>query len=648
MNLQWGTWNFDGRPSRPDYIEKSRVLLAPQAPEGIQEYSAPGIHILHFPLHSADEPRGEAQTVSPRGKVFTWDGRLDNSHELALELRIADASAVTDMSIAAAAYERWGTASLGKFLGDWALSVWDPSERNLLLAKDFLGTRHLYYSVDHAQVRWSTALDVLVLLSEKPFDLEQEYLAGWLSFYPAADLTPYAGVRSVPPSSLVAIAPGKVTVEKYWDFDPAKTIRYRTDREYEEHFRVVFSQSVRRRMRSDAPVLAELSGGIDSSSIVCTADDLFAKGVIDTPRLDTVSYYNDSEPHWNERPYFARVEEKRGRTGHHVPLDATEFLPTYTHRPFAPTPSSCGQFTVGARKLSAIIRSHGYRVLLSGIGGDETLGGVPTPVPELMDLLVRFRLIGLARQIVTWALVKRKPVVHLVADILRQFLPASIVGIESYRKPASWLDVRFVRRYRKALAGYPQRSTIFGPLPSFQENLHTLELLRRQLACAVPMEGLIEKRYPYLDRDLLEFVYAIPRDQLVQPHQRRSLMRRALSGIVPEAVLNRRRKAFVARGPLTAIATYSATLAVSETEMLSASLGVVNPTEFAKVLEAARFGLETPLVGVLRTLQLEGWLRHLCEWNLLKLCAPEPAVPTLSSPERDFDPKRFSSEELNV
>lgn len=137
---------------------------------------------------------------------------------------------------------------------------------------------------------WSTILDPLVLFAGHSFRLEEEYVAGWLAYFPAPHLTPYVGIHSVPPSSFVRLARKTLKVVKYWDFDPANEIRYRVDAEYEEHFRVVFSESVRRRLRSDSPVLAELSGGIDSSSIVCVADDVFAKkryGSIPSPITTT-------------------------------------------------------------------------------------------------------------------------------------------------------------------------------------------------------------------------------------------------------------------------------------------------------------------------------------------------------------------------
>ena len=97
-------------------------------------------------------------------------------------------------------------------IGDWALSIWDPHTRSLILAKDPIGTRHLYYSFDENHVTWSTILDPLVLSAGNPFALCEEYIAGWFSMFPAAHLTPYVGIHSVPPSSSVLIRSGKHTV----------------------------------------------------------------------------------------------------------------------------------------------------------------------------------------------------------------------------------------------------------------------------------------------------------------------------------------------------------------------------------------------------------------------------------------------------
>jgi asparagine synthase (glutamine-hydrolysing) len=148
--------------------------------------------------------------------------------------------------------------------------------------------------------------------------------------------------------------------------------------------------------------------------------------------------------------------------------------------------------------------------------------------------------------------------------------------------------------------------------------------LRRQLSQVAPsFEPPFDKRYPYLDRDLLEFMFAVPREQLVRPTQRRSLMRRALAGIVPDEILNRKTKAFVARAPLVSLSEQSAGLAEMMQHMLSSSLGIVDSARLSEVLQKARRGEdEVPVVTLMRTFFIEGWLKTLHTRGIVNLGKP--------------------------
>ena len=618
MSVQFGRWNFEEQPLASDYVEKVSATLAPYGPDSNEAYSNNGITILYRAFHTTKESRHEKQPqTSSSGAVITWDGHLDNRAELISELQDSLTIRSTDAAIVSMAYEKWSTSCFAKLIGDWALSIWNPINRSLTLAKDPIGTHHLFYSLERDHIAWSTILDPLVRFAGKNFALNEEYIAGWLSMFPAVHLTPCVGIHSVPPSSFVLLRPGKRIVSKYWDFDPEKRIRYRTDGEYEEHFRTVFAKAVQRKLRSDRPVLAELSGGRDSSSIVCMADTVIARGTAETARLDTMSYYDDSEPNWNERPYFTKVEEKRGRTGWHIDVGPQD--PEEKPTPEPPRESGNDRFvsTPGydrrtPTQIMLCLGSQGNRVLLSGIGGDEVMGGVPTPKPELEDLLARAQIGALAHQLRVWALEKRKPWFHLFFEAARGFFPPALVGVPKYMRPAPWLRSSFVKRHRAALTGYPSRTKLFGPPPSFQGNVSTLDGLRRQLArTALPFEPPYEKRYPYLDRDLLEFMFAIPREQLVRPTHRRSLMRRALVGIVPDEILNKKGKAFVARSQRVKIARDSAHFMEMTQNMLSSSLGIVDPKGLSEVLQKVRHCEGVSMVTLNRTLCLEGWLREL-------------------------------------
>jgi len=623
MTAQFGIWSFDGRAAGDAFQATVRSSLTSYDWNRTQQYEGPGIFICSVPpadvLLSPDELATLRRT--PSDAVVTWDGRLDNREDLARELNISNRANVTDSALAAAAFDQWHKDSLKQLVGDWALAVWEPTCRTLLLAKDFLGTRPLYYSFDDAGVVWSSALEPLIELARNRLSLDEEYLAGWITFFPATHLTPYSSIHSVPPGSCVSFGRAVRSVEKYWDFDPAKTIRYRTDAEYEHHFVGLLRESAKRRLRSDAPVLAELSGGIDSSSIVCITDSLIENGDV-TSSLDTVSYYDDSEPNWNERQYFSRIEQKRGRCGHHIAVNWNAADQHLTPTTFLPMPSSLALQNDPARQVSSLMKDNGYRVLLSGVGGDEMLGGIPNPTPELADLAARARFVALLRRSLAWALAERKPLFQVLWHTASAFLPLHSNGVSSRAATPSWLNPYFADRQRRALAGYPSRFSIGPSLPSFEENRNTFELLRRQISSAPESQPHFDECFPLLDRDLLEFLFAIPREQLVRPGHRRSLMRRALSGIVPDEILNRRRKAFVTRGPRTGIALAYRELIQENSEMRTAALGIVNPQELARTLEAVRTGQPANIVSLLRIFGVERWLRQF----------PESSLPLLQNP----------------
>jgi asparagine synthase (glutamine-hydrolysing) len=359
---------------------------------------------------------------------------------------------------------------------------------------------------------------------------------------------------------------------------------------------------------------------MDFSAIVCMADALAARGAAGAPEIDTVSYYDDSEPNWNERPYFTKVEEQRGRTGLHIDVSSRSAVATACKSSRVRiSPGSDSEPSASRKHLHDFIAVHGHRVLLSGIGGDEVLGGVPVPTSELADRLSRMEIRRLARGLKNWALYKRRPWFHLFWETLRRFLPAPLGGHPEYLRPAPWLNPGFVARQRPALTEYERRLRWFGPLPTFQENAATLDALRRQLGFdAVPVGPTYEKRYPYLDRDLLEFLFAVPREQLLRPGERRSLMRRALVGVVPAEVLNRKRKAFVARRPMVEILEQFAALSEGPDSLVMVSLGMVDPSALRCELQKARAGREVSVVALLRTMGMEMWLRSLGDAGLLK------------------------------
>lgn len=600
MTAQFGRWNFDSAPMPASLADRVGDRLGAWGPEGRFRYQDSQAELLWFPFETTEHRSVQQPMVLASGEVLLWDGRLDNGREILGAIGISGYPLPSDVEIVAAVWSRWGLDCLARLIGDWAFSLWMPRDRRLLLAADILASRHLCYAINEKGVRWSSIPDPQILLPGGDHGIDEEYLAGWLGSFPAAHLTPFRAIRRVPPASFVTIRPGSATVRRYWDFDATRRICHARDAEYEEHFLELFRQSVHRRLRSNWPVLAELSGGMDSSAIVCVADAL--SPTRQETKIDTVSWYNDDEPHWDERPWFTRIESHRGKSGLHVDAKA---LPSEAENQGSQVRLRPGAGSLPKLMLEMMI-GRGHRVLLSGIGGDEFMGGVPTPLPELEELLACGRFIRFWQRTLVWALTQRRPWIHLFSDTVRGFLPLFLCQRKSRQIP--WILPDFALRQGAALGGYRRRLRLTGPRPVFQENMDALEGIRRQLGCVDPHPELpFERRFPFLDRDLLEFLFAIPREQLIRPGQRRSLMRRALRGTVPDAILDRRRKAFVSRSPLRRAEEQLRTLSPLG-PLASEKAGIVDSSKYRGALAAVCAGADVPVLPLLRTLALEQWL----------------------------------------
>jgi len=623
MSVQAGIWNFEGDQVKPELLDNLSESLRQQGPDGETRYVGNSVALLYRPFHTTAESRRERQPyASGRGFILTWDGRLDNRHALSADLRSDLESNPTDVAIVAAAFDRWGTDCFRRIVGDWAVSIWKPQERELLFAADYMAIRHIFYYLEKDRILWSSDLSSLVLHSKREFHIDDDYIAGFLVHNPDAYLTPYVGIREVPPGQFVQIRNGLALVERFWRFSPKCRIRYRTDAEYEEHFRDVFRQSIQRRLRSDSPVLAELSGGLDSSSIVCMADDILANEGAETPRLDTLSYYDKSEPSGDDWTYFQKVEAQRGRAGIHIDGSILGTSPdSLACTDFRPLPGDLGVGQKLDTERADAVRGGGYRAVLSGLGGDEFMGGVPDPRAHLADRLVQFKLISLAKQLIAWSLIKRRPWIQLlwqsVIDVVPPFLSQHFAK-EAQLDP--WIRRDFAKRTRLTIRQLDVHEHFGLLLPTRRSYIAGVLMMANNVAkFAGPANIPEEARYPFLDQTLIEFVLSIPADQMLRPGERRSLMRRSLAGIVPQEVLSRRTKQVGQRTPMLILEKYWNELQTIFQKPLSSGLGYIHEVELLKTICDARAGKTVPLARALWTISLEYWLRDLAARGLLAL-----------------------------
>lgn len=551
---------FGIRKSRGSDIKQEELLPLAAATERFAQdgffIQASGCVGMGFqPYHTTERSHLEMQpTADTRGDMLTFDGRLDNHADL--QLQLGAGAALSDSALVLAAFERWGESCFSHFVGDWALALWCPRAQTIYLARDHAGTRSLYFHNVDGTLIWSTYLETF-FANKRQHELDDQYVASYLCGLPLRELTPYRGIRAVPPAHYLVIRTDKIQQNAHWQAVADDEIIYKADVEYEEHFFALFKQAVKRRTSNADPILAQLSGGMDSTSIVCMSDHIRKSTNPSALLLDTISFYDDTEPHWDEKRYFSATEAYRGKTGIHIKV-------SNTNRTFAPPSSSQFLYLLPGADSASLehedtvwnrIGGQRYRAILSGIGGDEVLGGIPTPMPELADHLVSGNLITFIRQAMQWCLATRTPVLHTITGSAKFAFHLYFPPSSKKQTVPSWISQRLLYQFPNvqlnSARAYLRR---LGVRASAINNERVWQSIAEALPHTHP-EAItrFEYRYPYLDRDLVDFIFRIPRKQLVEPGRRRALMRRALRGIVPPEILNRKRKAYLVRGSLAVL-----------------------------------------------------------------------------------------------
>jgi len=630
MSVQFGIWNVDGKPVDQKSLADMSQQLSDYGPDGESIYLNGTVGILFKSFHTTAESRHEHQPyVSGSGKIVIWDGRLDNRDELISQVGAHLRNDRTDLAIFSAAFDLWNTNCFSRVIGDWTATIWDPVDKKLVLARDYVGIRHLFYYPGPNTIAWCNHLASLVTLG-KDLTVCDEYIACYFAFHPDARLTPYREIYSVPPGGFVTIKRDATSNgQTYWNLDTARKTHLRTDFEYEEQYRFLFRQAVQRRLRTDRPILAGLSGGLDSSSIICMADDILATQGTTASPLDTFSYYDSNEPGEDDFSHLTRVERWRGKTGISVDLKSSGDSLALDFAIFSATPGFHSRAEVTSA-LSAVRGKRDYRVMLSGIGGDEMNGQPLDPRIQLADLLMQFRWIEAGQQLMAWSLLMRRPWIHVFVESLLQLVPVSLLArFADQGKLEPWINRLFAATHRIAAGQMESMPGVWFWRPRVRDAAQTITTLSRRMTDIGP--SIVEHRYPFLDQHLVEFLTSVPLDQLLRPGQRRSLMRRSLVNLLPPEIASRKTKAGAERCYCTTLEKHWKKIEELYTCPYSVRFGYVEGDQIRAALLRLKNG-EVPLyvVRLLKALSLEGWLRDLTARGVL--CAPSTSRfhPTLS------------------
>ena len=546
-----------------------------------------------------------------RGRcVAVFDGRVDNRKELVAQLRARGADdESSDVELTVAAYEAWGPDCASKLVGDFAFAVWDSMRQRLLCARDPLGVRTLYVLVRHDRLCFASQLrQLLVALPETPsFDLEfiADRLAHGVDRADAA-CTPYRGVSRLKPGHRLVAGAGQFRVERYWVWRTPGKGADRCCQGHIEQFRERFTEAVRCRMRGVGRVWSDLSGGLDSSSIVSVAAELNRPS-----RLPTVSVVFGESTWSDERSWAAAVARAHDVRPHYVDGDTYH---TWSRLRAAvdywEEPHAAAAFFSVHQQYGRLLAGAGTPILLTGIGAEVVVMNKRQVPVHLADLLRHGRVSRLIRELDTWQSVLKMPLSNLIwRYCLKPLLSRPLVSYDWIPQTHAWVEASFARRWdlsgRAREAGMPRSQR--DAADQWQ-----VEMIGR--ITGFLLRGYLEKacdiRYPFLHRPLVELALETPWNLKAVPGEPKALLRRAMVDLLPEEILRRTQNASTDHAVYAGLRKEWRELERLVASSMLVELGIVNRERLKNALHLARQGHAFNLSGLLSTLTMDAWMQN--------------------------------------
>jgi asparagine synthase (glutamine-hydrolysing) len=505
---------------------------------GMRRLSIIDLSTGHQPIHNED-----------RTVWIVFNGEIYNFRELRAELEAAGHRfyTSTDTEVIVHAYERWGTTAIARLRGMFGLAIWDLRSKSLLVARDRIGIKPLYYAEANGRLYFGSELKSLLEAPELPRDLDLDALDHYLSFlYTPRDRSIFTSVRKLPPGHLLTWQNGKVRVERYYQL-PAGETYSGSEADAVGDLRAVLCDAVRSHLISDVPLGAFLSGGIDSSLVVGLMTQTSGA------RVKTFSIGFD-EPAFDELEHARRVARHFG-TDHHefvVKPDGVGILDaliSHFDEPFADSSA------IPTWYVSEMARKH-VTVVLSGDGGDELFGGYDRYVPH--PRVIAFdRYSPRALRNVAAIAAARLPhgvrgknfLRHVGRDDQGRYLD-SIRFFSTDEKPS--LLSRDVLRQLSAtdpesrLASHFERYAQL-PWPSQMMRFDAETYLPEDVLTKVDrmsMAHSIESRVPLLDNEVIEFASSLPASMKIKGGRRKHVLKEVAATLLPAEILDRRKQGF--------------------------------------------------------------------------------------------------------
>ena len=627
-----------------------RDVMVHRGPDGaglhVDEYVALG----HNRLSIVDLAGGHQPLANEDERIWiTFNGEIYNHASVRPGLEAAGHKYRTrsDTETIVHAYEQWGDDCVHQFRGMFAFAIWDAPRRRLLLARDRLGVKPLYWTrvpatADRGE-RLLFASEIKAILESGlvPARPNERVLSEVLATrYTAGAETLFEGIYKLQPGHRLVYENGRIQISKYWDVpqdgaDPE--LAGLPDVELVDRFRSLLQESVRLRLMADVPLGMFLSGGIDSSAVAA----LMAREV-DRP-IETFSVAFEDRA-FSELTYAREVAKAVGAHPHEIVIDDNDFFGALPRLVWHEDEPIAHPSSVPLHFVSALARQH-VKVVLTGEGSDELLAGYG----KYPRALLNWKAGGVYERVVPAAVraAVASAVVPRLPERLARYATRSFLAMP--RTPAAMFLDNFagipLRQQHELLAAplagadpYASSLQYFGDVEDAQVlnrllytdlKTYLVELLMKQ--DQMSMSTSIESRVPFLDHKLVEFGARLPDRMKLSGFTTKRVLREAVRGLLPDSILTRKKMGFPV--PFAGWAA-NAWHGVAREVLLDARTrqrGILNPAGVERLLDDHRAGVRRGGDAIWALLNLELWYRTFIDGEGVQTL-PSPARTGVTSP----------------
>jgi asparagine synthase (glutamine-hydrolysing) len=552
-----GKLNFD-RDARvsPALVKAMADTIEHRGPDDEGYYVSGPIGLGFRRLSIIDLNSGHQPIGNEDGTVWiVFNGEIYNYQDLRRDLlaRGHIFKTQTDTEVIVHLYEEFGNSCVEKLRGMFAFAIWDDNKQQLLLARDRVGIKPLYYALTETGLVFGSEIKAILADREVNTEVVPRMIDRFLTFLCVpGEETLLRNVFKLAPGSYMTVRRGKTEITQYWDlqFSP----QARTLEQAEEELLALLEESVQLHMISDVPVGFLLSGGVDSTALLG-----FAVGKTERP-LSSFTLGFSTPGIVDERPYAALAAKRYGTEHHETTISSREFsdfLPKFAQHMEEPV---CEPQAVALYYVSKLAKNY-VKVLISGEGGDEALAGYQTFRGVLW--LERLKsILGPLAGPVSSGMTLVNPI--LSSSRLSKYAPLLKLPFDDYYygrtySPRSYFNSQFAELYSDDFRAFADKEFSVAPGRKYLNNGRATGTLNRMLytdtkmslpddlllkADKMTMANSIELRVPFLDHKVLEFAASLPERFKIRGLTTKYLAKRALRNHVPREILQRKKVGF--------------------------------------------------------------------------------------------------------